>query len=79
MTPDEVPQELIDIVDRLAGREHSRAGPVVACLAEVLTRWEELRAPVQSCVFCERPGLNSPDRCNCVDPCGAGWCWWGRK
>jgi DNA-binding XRE family transcriptional regulator len=37
MTPEEVPQELIAILDRAAGRQHSRTGPAVACLAEILT------------------------------------------
>lgn len=48
MTPDEVPQEIIDIVDRDAGKVHSRRGPVVATIAKVLTRWEELKLPSNS-------------------------------
>lgn len=43
MTPAEVPQELIDIVDRHAGKVHSRDGYVVTALAEVLTRWEAMK------------------------------------
>jgi len=43
MTSDEVPQELIDILDKAAGKTHSRTGQVVTCLAEILTRYEEMR------------------------------------
>jgi hypothetical protein len=32
---DEIPQQLIDILDARAGKVHSRQGPVVACLAVV--------------------------------------------
>lgn len=39
----EVPQELIDILDRRAGKVHNRFGPVVECLAEILTEYERLR------------------------------------
>jgi hypothetical protein len=45
VTPDEVPRQLIDILDRRAGRKHSRDGVVVTTLAEILTRYDELRAP----------------------------------
>lgn len=41
----DVPPELLEIVDRAAGREHSRDGSVARTLAQVLTRWEELRRP----------------------------------
>lgn len=41
MTPDEIPQELIDILDKRAGKKHSRSGPVVATLAEILTAYEQ--------------------------------------
>lgn len=44
MKPEDVPQELIAILDRAAGREHARTGSVVGCLAEILTRYDELRA-----------------------------------
>lgn len=50
MTPDEVPQELIDILDRHAGKTHSRKGVVVAALAEILTRYDEMR--------CDEPTRN---------------------
>jgi hypothetical protein len=43
VTPDEIPQELIDLLDARAGKQHSRTGSVVSCLAEILTRYEELR------------------------------------
>jgi hypothetical protein len=46
--PEDVPQELIDILDARAGREHSRTGSVVSTLAEILNLWELIReeAPV---------------------------------
>lgn len=43
MTPDDIDQELIDILDELAGKKHSRNGQVVNALAKILTRYEELK------------------------------------
>lgn len=43
MKPEDVPQELIDILDERAGKTHSRTGSVVACLAEIITRLDEIR------------------------------------
>jgi hypothetical protein len=43
VTPEEVPAELIELLDLRAGRTHSRTGSVVAALAEILTRYDELR------------------------------------
>lgn len=43
MTPEDIPQELLDILDARAGKQHSREGRVVAALAEILTRYDELR------------------------------------
>jgi hypothetical protein len=43
MAPEDIPQELIDILDRRAGKKHSRTGSVVDCLAEILTRYDEMR------------------------------------
>lgn len=43
MTPEEVPRELIEILDKAADKKHSRTGSVVTTLAEILTRYEELR------------------------------------
>lgn len=43
MTPEDVPQELIDLLDDRAGKRHSRTGTVVRTLAEILTRYDELR------------------------------------
>jgi hypothetical protein len=40
MTVDEIPQELIDILSRHAGKRHSREGAVVYALAEILTAYE---------------------------------------
>jgi hypothetical protein len=42
MRADEVPAELIEILDRRAGRAHSRTGSVVTALAEILTRHREM-------------------------------------
>jgi hypothetical protein len=41
--PENIPQELIDILDSRAGKKHSRSGSVISTLAEILTKWEELR------------------------------------
>jgi hypothetical protein len=42
MTPEEIPDELKQILDERAGKEHSRQGPVMAALAEILTRHQEM-------------------------------------
>lgn len=47
MKPAEVPQELIDILDERAGKKHSREGRVLTTLAEILTKYDELRAKTQ--------------------------------
>lgn len=44
MDPEDIPQELIDILDDRAGKKHSRQGSVVRCLAEILTKFDEIRA-----------------------------------
>lgn len=43
MNVDDIPQELIDILDDRAGKKHSRSGSVVSCLAEILTKWEDIK------------------------------------
>lgn len=43
MTPEEIPQDLLDILDSRAGRVHNRRGTVVTTLAEILTRYDEIR------------------------------------
>jgi len=43
MSPEDIPQELIDILDERAGKKHSRNGTVVKTLAEILEKYEELR------------------------------------
>lgn len=43
MGPQDIPQELVDILDRDAGRKHSRSGSVLASLARILTRYDEMR------------------------------------
>lgn len=45
MTPEEIPDELVQMLDEAAGKEHSRQGPVLTTLARILTRYEEIRAP----------------------------------
>jgi len=40
---EEVPQELINMLDGLAGKKHSRNGRVVGALAMILTKYDELR------------------------------------
>ncbi len=47
MTPDEIPQELIDILDTAAGRTHSRDGSVLRTLAQILTRYDQIRAAAE--------------------------------
>ena len=39
-TADTVPQELLDILDERAGKRHSRTGPVVAALVEILNAYD---------------------------------------
>lgn len=39
MKPADVPQRYLDMLNQAAGREHSRTGSVVACLAEILTEY----------------------------------------
>jgi hypothetical protein len=43
--PEEIPAELVAMLDQTAGRTHSRNGRVVTALAAILTRYEELRNP----------------------------------
>lgn len=50
MKPEEVPQELIGILDRHAGKEHSKTGSVVAALAEILTT-ERSKTWAQYCIL----------------------------
>lgn len=46
MRPEEVPQELLDVLDARAGRKHDRSDPAVVTLAEILTVWDAYRGPV---------------------------------
>lgn len=41
--PEDIPQELIDIIDERAGKKHSREGRVLTTLAEILTKYDELK------------------------------------
>lgn len=43
MKPYEIPAELVDILDERAGKKHSREGQVLRTLAEILTKYDELR------------------------------------
>lgn len=90
MNLDEIPQSLIDILDRRAGKRHSRTGPVLACLAEILTHYEGMRA-MRTWRFDESrppgdgPWIDEPDKAQWVDPTtdldclavrnhGGAWC-----
>lgn len=54
MTPEEVPQEYKELLDDAAGKRHSITGPVMECLAEILTRHEEeVRADERRCALQE--------------------------
>lgn len=43
MKPEQIPAELILMLDQAAGRQHTRTGSVATTLAAILTRYEELR------------------------------------
>jgi hypothetical protein len=43
VTPEEIPPELKEILDQRAGKIHSQGGRVMQALAEILTKYEELR------------------------------------
>lgn len=42
--PEEIPERLIEILDRAAGKKHSRSGPVIRTLAEILTEYDRMKA-----------------------------------
>ena len=42
MNASEIPDRLMEILDRRAGKRHSRQGPVARCLAEILTEYEQM-------------------------------------
>ncbi len=42
MTPQQIPRELVDLLDERAGRKHSADGQVLRTLAEILTRYDQL-------------------------------------
>lgn len=44
MTPGQIPQVLVDILDERAGKVHSATGPVMSALAEILTEYGKLQA-----------------------------------
>jgi hypothetical protein len=43
MTPEEIPQELVDMLNRDAGKQHRRTGTALRSLAAILTRYEQIR------------------------------------
>jgi hypothetical protein len=43
MKVEDIPQELVDMLDQDAGKQHGRQGPVLASLARILTRYDEMR------------------------------------
>lgn len=43
MKPEDIPDELVEILDTRAEKIHSREGSVLTTLALILTRWEEIR------------------------------------
>lgn len=45
MTPDDIPQHLVDILDAHAGKHHSRTGPALTALAAIITADRE-RTPM---------------------------------
>jgi hypothetical protein len=44
MTENSIPQELVDMLDSDAGKEHSREGRVLTSLTRILTRYDEITA-----------------------------------
>ncbi len=44
MTPREIPQELVDLLDERAGRRHGREGRALTTLADILTRYDAIRS-----------------------------------
>jgi len=42
MKVEEIPQEIIDILDEAANKKHSKEGIVLQTLAKILTRYDEL-------------------------------------
>lgn len=44
MHSEDIPQELVDLVDERARKKHSREGIVLTTLAEVLTRYDEIKS-----------------------------------
>lgn len=57
MSPEEIPEELIRILDARAGKIHSSAGSVVTALAEILTAYDAWREAKPG----ETPGAVEPD------------------
>lgn len=65
----EIPQELIDILDKEAGRKHSREGTVLMTLARILTRYDQLK----SCPECTEFMATAAEGFSC-STCGMrGW------
>lgn len=62
MDVEDIPQEIVDLLDERAGKKHSRDGIVLTTLAEILTLYDELQNPVSYIVSgtIGDPGLFSP-------------------
>jgi hypothetical protein len=56
-TAESLPPELTEILDAQAGKVHSAAGAVRACLADVLNAYDEMRTPT---VLIEFPATVTP-------------------
>jgi hypothetical protein len=54
MTPEEIPQEWLDLLDQRAGKTHSRTGSVASALAEIQTAYEEHARRAGLDAACER-------------------------
>ncbi len=59
MTPDQIPHELIDMLDQAAGRTHNPDGRVLRTLAAILTRYDELRELEGGAMIQLRNGSNT--------------------
>jgi hypothetical protein len=66
MNVNDIPQELIDLLDKRAGKKHSRDGVVLTTLAEILTLYNRLMI-CQTCRGKSLPhtGCRGGTWCNC--------------
>jgi len=75
MKPEDIHPELKEILDRRAGKVHSSTGSVMSTLAEILTRYEELRQKPRPRRFCPRCGVTRAigDEHACKPEAVASW------